>query len=153
MTPTLMALVRKPADRPAVVASLNRDFARIQEWCNHWCMILYPNRTKALFVNRSRTVSPPHGDFVLSGVSILASPNLDILGVKFDCKLTFEGHVRGIVSFVSQRIGISRLVKRIFVDSFVLLHSYYLHLFSQSLSIFLLCVCQLLNVTFSVLNK
>ena len=32
----LMAVVRKPADRPAVTASLNRDLARIQEWCNHW---------------------------------------------------------------------------------------------------------------------
>ena len=32
---TLLAVVRKPADRPAVAASLNRDLARIQEWCNH----------------------------------------------------------------------------------------------------------------------
>ena len=31
---TLLAVVHKPADRPAVAASLNRDFARIQEWCN-----------------------------------------------------------------------------------------------------------------------
>ena len=31
---TLLELVRKPADRPAVAASLNRDLARIQDWCN-----------------------------------------------------------------------------------------------------------------------
>ena len=55
-----------------------------------------------------------HGDFVLSGFSIRASPNLDNLGVKFDSKLTFEDYVLGIVSRVSQRIGILRLVKRIF---------------------------------------
>ena len=30
---TLLAVIRKPADRPAVAASLNRDLARIQEWC------------------------------------------------------------------------------------------------------------------------
>ena len=63
---TLHAVVRKPADRPAVNASLNRDFARIQEWC----MILNPNKTKALVVSRSRTVNPPHGYLVLSWVSI-----------------------------------------------------------------------------------
>ena len=40
---TLLA-VHKPADRPAVAASLSRVFARIQEWCCHWCMIL--NLTK-----------------------------------------------------------------------------------------------------------
>ena len=63
-------------------------------------------------------MSPPHGDLVLSGVSILASPNLDILGVKFDSKHTFEDHVRGIVSSVSERIGVLRLVKRILVDTY-----------------------------------
>ena len=61
-------------------------------------MILNPNKTKALVVSRSRTVSHLDGDFVLSGVSVRPSPNLDILGVKFDSKLTFEYHVRGIVS-------------------------------------------------------
>ena len=57
------------------------------------------------------TVSPPHGDSVLPGVSIWASPNLNILGVKFGSKLTIEDHVCGIVSSVSQRIGIMTLVK------------------------------------------
>ena len=53
-------------------------------------MILNPNKTKALFVSRSKTVNPPHGDLVLSVVSIHPSPILDILGVKFDITLTFE---------------------------------------------------------------
>ena len=117
---TLLAVFCKPADRATVFPSLNRDLARIQEWCNHWCMILNPNKTEAFVVSRSRTVSPPNGDFVLSGVSIRASPNRNIIGVKFDSKLTFEDHVRGIVSRVSQRIGILRLEKPIFVDTSVL---------------------------------
>ena len=50
---------------------------------------------------RTRTVNPPHGDLVLSGVSIRATPNLDIPGMKFDSKLTFKDQVRGIVSRVS----------------------------------------------------
>ena len=100
---TLLPVVRQPADRPAVAATLNKDLARIHEWCNHWCMILKPNKTKALVVSRSRTVNPPHCDLVLSGVSICPSPNLDILGVKFDSRLTFEDHVRGIVSRVSSK--------------------------------------------------
>ena len=101
---------------------LNRDLAMIQEWCNHWCMILNPNKTKALVISRSRSVNIPHGDLVLSGVSICASPNLDILGVKFERRLIFEDRVRGVVSRVSQRIGILRLVKCAFVYIF-LLHS------------------------------
>ena len=84
-------------------------------------MILNPNKTKALVVSRFRTVHPSHDDLVMAGVSNHASPNLDMLGVKFDSKLTFEDHVRGIVSRVSQRIGILKLVKCIFVDTSVLL--------------------------------
>ena len=70
-------------------------------------------------------MNPPHGDLVLSGVSICPSPNLDILGVKLDSKLTFENHVRGIVYRVSKRIDILRLVKRVFVDTSELLRCYY----------------------------
>ena len=65
-------------------------------------MTLNAMKTKVLVVSRSRTMNPPHADLVMSGVSIHASPNLDILGVKFDSKLTFEDHVHGIV-FVSLR--------------------------------------------------
>ena len=45
--------------------------------------------------------------------------------MKFDSKLTLEDHVRGIVSRVSRRIGFLMLVKRIFVDTSVLLLCYY----------------------------
>ena len=75
------------------------------------------NKSKALVVSKSRTVCPPHGDFVLSGVSTRASSNLGILGVKFDSVLSFEDHVHGIIFCVSQRIGILRLVNGIFVDT------------------------------------
>ena len=82
-------------------------------------MILNLNKTKALVVSRYRTVNPPHGDSVLHRVSISASPNLDITGVKFDRRLTFEDHVSGIVSSVSQRICIMRLVKCVSADTCV----------------------------------
>ena len=88
---------------------------------------------------------------VLSVVSICVSYNLDILGVKFDSKLTFEEDVRGIVSHATQRIGILRLVKLVFVDTSVLLRCFVatMLLFSQSLSIVLRCWGLLLNVIFS----
>ena len=104
---------------------LNTDFARIPEWYNHWCKTMNPNKTKALVVSRSRTVNPPHGDLVLSLVSICAGPNLDILGMKFDSRLTSEDNVRGIVPCVSQRIYILRLVKQVIMDTSVLVRCYY----------------------------
>ena len=47
------------------------------------------------------TVNLPHIDLIMFGVSIRADPILDIFGVKFDRKLTYEDHVRGIVSLFS----------------------------------------------------
>ena len=76
---TLLAVVGKPADRTAVTSSLKRDMARMQEWCNNWCMILNPNKTMDLVLSRSRTANPPHGHLVLSGVSICTSSNRTFL--------------------------------------------------------------------------
>ena len=39
--------------------------------------------------------------------------------------LTYKEHVRGIGSHISQRIGLLRLVKRVFSDTSVLLRCYY----------------------------
>ena len=66
-------------------------------------MLLNPNKNKALLVSISRTVNPPHCDLVLSGVSICASNKIDILGVKFESRLTFEDHERGIISLCLSR--------------------------------------------------
>ena len=121
MTPHYWQLFAgQQTDLPLQPPLINWHLARIQEWCNHWCMILFPNKSKALVVSRSGSVNPPHFDLVLSGVSISAGPNHDILGVKFDSRLTLEYHVRGIVSRVFQRICIFRLVKSVFVDTSVL---------------------------------
>ena len=67
---TLLEVVRTPADRPAVAVSLNNDLAWINECCNHCCMILNLNKTKALMISKCRTANPPHGELVLSVVSI-----------------------------------------------------------------------------------
>ena len=87
-------------------------------------MILNPNKTKALVVSRSRTGNPPSGNLVKSGVSICASPNLDILGVKFHSRLTFEDHVRGIVFCLSKNryfeVGEARLCGHFCVTSLLL---------------------------------
>ena len=111
-----------------------------------------PNKIKAFLVSRSRTVSPPHGDLVSSVVSILASPNLDIIGVNFDSNFTFEDHLRGIVS----PVFLGELVFWGWWNVYLWTHLFYfvdiLHLFSQSFSIVLWCGGQLLNVTFSFLS-
>ena len=85
---------------------------------------LNPNKTKALVITIARTVSPSQGDLFLFEVSISASPYLDILGVKFDSKLTFEGYVLSIVFQVFQ-VSYFEVGESIFVDTSVLLCCYF----------------------------
>ena len=62
-------------------------------------------KVSLLIGSRHRTVNPLYGDLVLSGVSICASPNFAILGVKFDSKFTFEDHVRGLSENLYFEVG------------------------------------------------
>ena len=95
-------------------------------------------------------MNPHHGDLVLSGDSIRASPNLYILGVKFDLKHTFEDHVLVLLYSFRELLCWGWWNKHLWTPLcyFVAI----LHLFSQSLSIVLRCGGQLLNVIFSFLS-
>ena len=119
---TLQAVVHKPANRPAVAASLNRDLARIQEWCNHWCLILNPNKTKALVVIRSGTMS--HGELACLGFLSELVPTSTSLALSLTVSSPSKTMCEELFP-VSQRICILRLVKRIFVDTSVLLRCYF----------------------------
>jgi hypothetical protein len=113
---TLLAVVRRPADRALVEASLLRDLRAIQCWCSDWGMMLNPKKTKSLVVSRSRTSMPPHSPLVFDGVVVEEVSVLKILGVLFDAKLTFEEHIRRLVSECSRKIGMLRMARRMFDD-------------------------------------
>ena len=54
---TLLAVVPSPDMRPSVSESLNRDLAKINEWCKWWGMKMNPRKTQSMIVSRSRTNS------------------------------------------------------------------------------------------------
>ena len=64
-----------------------------------------------------RYKSPP---LTVVGTVLKESVELDILGVTFDSRLTFENHLRSVSRAASQRLGILRKSWRIFHDRFLL---------------------------------
>ena len=52
----------------------------------------------------------------IAGTVLKESDDLDILGVIFDFKLTFEKHLRSVSRAASQRLGILRKSWRVFQD-------------------------------------
>ena len=93
---TLMAVVPSPGARVTVAESLNRDLVRVNAWCDLWGMKLNASKTKSMIVSRSRTMHPQSPPLTINGTMLKESDDLDILGVTFDSKLTFEMHLRSV---------------------------------------------------------
>ena len=91
-----MAVVPSPDARVAVAESLNRDLCRVSEWCNHCGMKLNGSNTKTVIVSRSRTMHPQSPPSTIGGTVLKEPVDLDILGVAFDSKITFEKHLRSV---------------------------------------------------------
>ena len=61
--------------------------------------------------------SPP---FTIDGTVLKESDDMDILGVTFDSKLTFEKHLRSVSRAAPQRLGILRKPWRVFHDKLLI---------------------------------
>ena len=116
---TLIAVIPSH-HRHLVSESLNRDLAKIYDWCSLRGMKLNANKTQSMIVSRSRTVYPNHRDLFINNVVLTTCRSFKILGVLFDNKFTFEQHVRSLSSSVAQKISLLRKSYKIFGDPSVL---------------------------------
>ena len=83
-------------------------------------MISNVSKTKIMIVSRSRTTHPQSPSLTIDSTVLKESLDLDILGVTFDSKMTFEKHFRSVSRTASQRLGILRKSWRVFHDSLLL---------------------------------
>ena len=88
-------VVPSPGDRVTVAESLIRDLGGVSEWCNHWGIKMNVSKTMTIIVSRLRTMHP------VTPINYWRkyaeeSDHLDILGVTFDYKMTFEKHLRSV---------------------------------------------------------
>ena len=79
-------------------------------------MKLNASNTKTIMVSRSRTMQPQPPPLTIDGTVLKESVDLEILGVTFDSKFTFEKHLRSVSRAVSHRLGILRKSWRVFQD-------------------------------------
>ena len=121
---TLAACIDSPNLRSHVADSLNRDLARINDWCKLWGMKLNPKKTQSMIISRSRTPNPPHSELRIDGAVLAICNAFKILGLTFDSKLTFEKHIRNVASGISQKIGILRKCCKIFGDQTIMLNCF-----------------------------
>ena len=113
---TLIAVVPSPGVRVTVAESLNRDLVGVNAWCDLWGMKLNASKTKTMIFSRSLTMHPQPLPLTINAFVLKESVDLEIFGVTFDSKLTFEKHLRSFSRASSQRLGILRKSWRVFHD-------------------------------------
>ena len=69
-------------------------------------MKLCSKKTKSVMITRSQTIAPGYGDLTLGGAELEKIKCLGILGVTFDSKLTFEIHLREVVSKAARSLDV-----------------------------------------------
>ena len=99
---------------------LKNKLSRASEWCNLWGMKLNAGKTKAMIVSRSRAMHPQSLPLTVGGTVLKESIELNILGVTFDSRLTFEIHLRSVSRAASQKPGILKKSWRVFHDRLLL---------------------------------
>ena len=62
---------------------------------------------------------PQSPSLTIGGTVLMEFADLDILGVTFDSKMTFEKHLRSVSRAASQRLGILRKSWQVFHDSLI----------------------------------
>ena len=118
---TLLAVVPSPDMRPSVSESLNRDLAKINEWCKWWGMKMNPRKTLSMIVSRSRTIQPQHPELLIDDIPLTTNNSFKSLGVIFDSKFTFESHIRSMSTSIAQKLGLLRKSSKMFGDQSVLM--------------------------------
>ena len=104
----MLAEVPDPGSRVQAVLSLNRDLARIGDWCKRWGLLVNPMKTKVLVISRSRTLAPISLNLVLDGTVVELVTDLKVLSFVLDIKLSFESHIRSTAASASSKLGIMR---------------------------------------------
>ena len=83
-------------------------------------MKLNASKTKTMIVPRSCTMHPQSPPLTIDGTVLKESDDLDILGVTFDSKLTFEKYLCSVSRAASQRLGILRKSWLVFHDKLLI---------------------------------
>ena len=100
---TLMTVVPLPGVGVAVAEYLNLDLSKVSERCDLCRMKLNPSKTTKV-VSRSHTI--PSLPLTIGRTEPNEFDDLDLLGVTFDSKITFEKHLCSVSRATSQTLCI-----------------------------------------------
>ena len=113
-----LSVLPSPGVRVTVAESMHLTTARLVS-CNLLGKKLKISKTKTVIISRSRTMNPQSPPLTIGETVLKESDVIDMLGVTFDTKMTFEKHRRSVFRADSHRPGILKSYK-VFHDRLLL---------------------------------
>ena len=101
---TLIKVIPSKDDRIAAAAELNADLDRVYSWGQKWNINFEPDKCHSLCVSLKRDVEL-HPPLFMGALSITEVEVLKILGVHYDCKLTWSHMIDQLSTRARQRLG------------------------------------------------
>lgn len=104
-------------DAGNVVEVINQQLNYIESWGRRWQVKFAAEKTQAMVISRSpRDLNEIRGKLKFNSKNLEIDSNLNILGVTFDSRLSFECHVKEIAHKASLKVSALRRMKH-FLDA------------------------------------
>ena len=89
---------------------LQQDLLKLATWCAKWRIKLNPEKTKVIIFSRSLLTRKTELNLTLYGETLKIYPQVKLLGITFDSKLTFQPHFEDILECCNNRYHCLRLL-------------------------------------------
>ena len=100
--------VRKNID--LAVEYLQRDLDKLARWCAKWRIKLNPEKTKVIIFSKSRSAIRAEPALSLYGDLLSYYPQIKVLGITFDNRMTFTKHFEEILERCNQKFHRLRIL-------------------------------------------
>lgn len=105
----------KTEERASAVTTTNQHLSNISRWGEIWQVSFAPEKTQAMEVTRHHNL-PNEMGLVLGTQELHREESIEILGVKFDSKMTMVAHVQDLAKRAAKKLTALRRIAR-FLDS------------------------------------
>jgi Reverse transcriptase (RNA-dependent DNA polymerase)/Endonuclease-reverse transcriptase len=99
---TIHASFANPAGAQSTTDSINRDLVEAERWGSSWKVSFNHSKTASTTVSRKNVKLP---DLIFAGHVVKDASNVTLLGVKIDCKLDWQEHIKSISARASKTYG------------------------------------------------
>ena len=101
-------------DHRGTISYINETLSLIVSWGKRWQVTLAPDKTQVMLISRRQEPSGANLTLIkLEGKALPMQSTMNILGVNFDCNLSFTSHVKEVASKSARKLACIRRISHL----------------------------------------